>query len=135
MTKQDIAKVLKASRKAAGLETKEVAENLISLGAIRSIKTLYDWESGRSQPDADTFMYLCNLYDVEDVLAAFGYKKPTSSVIPNKDESTLITKYRQLPALMKEDVRDYVDMKCSKAKKAQGKAEEESSATLDNRAG
>ena len=116
MTKQDIAKVLKASRKAAGLETKEVAENLISLGAIRSIKTLYDWESGRSQPDADTFMYLCNLYDVEDVFVPFGYKKPTSNFILTKDESTLTTQYRQLTALMMEDVRDYVDLKCRKAK-------------------
>lgn len=74
MTKSDIAKLLKDSRIKAGFEAKEVAEKLIELGAIKSVKSFYNWESGRTQPDADTFMYLCNLYKIKNVLETFGYR-------------------------------------------------------------
>lgn len=71
MTKQEIAEMLKASRLSAGLEAKEVADRLMAAGVIKSVKSFYNWESGRSQPDADTFMYLCDLYGIKDVLGAF----------------------------------------------------------------
>ncbi len=75
MTKEEIAKTLKEKRIKAGLEAKEVAEKLIELGAIKSIKSFYNWESGRTQPDADTFMYLCSLYKIDSVMETFGYEQ------------------------------------------------------------
>jgi transcriptional regulator with XRE-family HTH domain len=77
LTKDEIAATLKLCRIKAGLEAKDVAEKLISIGAIKSVKSFYNWESGRTQPDADTFMYLCDLYKVKD-FSIFGISKSVS---------------------------------------------------------
>lgn len=74
MTKKEIAQFLKQKRMEKGFEVKEVADRLIEMGVIKSVKSFYNWEIGRTQPDADTFMFLCNLYGVADVMGSFGYK-------------------------------------------------------------
>mgnify|MGYP000848134430 CR=1 FL=1 len=97
MTKEEIASRLKQYRINAGFEAKDVAEKLISANIIKSVKSFYNWESGRTQPDADTFMYLCNLYGVKDIMQAFGFKHTSKeSRELSEAEFSHIQKYRSL---------------------------------------
>lgn len=63
--KSNVANLLKLKRKNSGLSVKTVKEKLSDLGIAVAEKTIYGWESGQRQPDADTFMALCNLYGVK----------------------------------------------------------------------
>ena len=65
-TREPIAKQLKAFRKAAGISAQDAAE---AIGTTEH--TVYAWESGHNQPDAATFLALCNLYHA-DISAFFG---------------------------------------------------------------
>jgi len=67
MTKTEIANILKKCRCDAGLTQKEAATKL-----GRPQQTLASWETGKSQPDANTLFQLCDLYGVS-VDYAFGY--------------------------------------------------------------
>lgn len=89
-TKEEIAKVLKESRQKTGLSGKEVTDRLSQHGINISPKTLYGWESGHSQPNADTLLLLCEIYGFEDIMRAFGYgdtqNRPTETKTPERDE-------------------------------------------------
>lgn len=74
MTRLTIAEVLKNHRKSMRLSATEVTTRLAVYGVDISPKSLYSYESGHRQPDADTLMALCEIYGIKDVLAAFGYK-------------------------------------------------------------
>ena len=63
----DIATVLKTKRKELGLSVKTVLERLNTYGIDISDKTLYGWESGYRQPDADTFLVLCQIYGIDSL--------------------------------------------------------------------
>ena len=65
-------------------------------------KTIYGWESGQAQPDADTLLVLCEIYNIDDILGTFGYSNKKQFHITNH-ERELIEKYRQHPELQ-EDV-------------------------------
>lgn len=65
MDNGNIAELLKRYRKEAGYSVKEAVQKLSEQGLIISDKTMYSWESGHRQPDADTFLALCRLYDVK----------------------------------------------------------------------
>lgn len=69
MTKEEIASILKKIRIESGLTQKEAAEKL-----GRKQQTLASWETGQSQPDANTLFVLCTIYGVT-VDEAFGFKK------------------------------------------------------------
>lgn len=56
--------ILKQKRKENGWSVKEVSEKLKDCGITAAEKTIYGWESGQRQPDADTFMVLCQLYGI-----------------------------------------------------------------------
>ena len=61
-------------------------------------KTIYGWENGRTQPDADTLLRLCCIYEVNDILEGFYYKTPTKTVFKlTPQEKTLIEAYRKHP--------------------------------------
>ncbi|HCA28867.1 MAG TPA: hypothetical protein DEP23_04505 [Ruminococcaceae bacterium] len=99
MTKEEIATTLKLCRINAGFNAKDVAEKLISMGAIKSVKSFYNWESGRTQPDADTFMYLCNLYNVEDIMSTFGHQNSSSKFSDAKrssEDDSLLSDFHKL---------------------------------------
>jgi len=57
MTKKEIGQALKKLRLESGMSRKEVSDI-----TGRSISLIGHWETGYSQPDADTFITLCNLY-------------------------------------------------------------------------
>ena len=72
MTKQEIGQILRVAREAKGFTQKQVAELL-----GRKQQIVGHWETGYSQPDANTLFELCDLYDLS-IDEAFG-KKPVST--------------------------------------------------------
>lgn len=99
MTKQEIGKILREAREAKGLSRKYVAEAL-----ERNEKIVGHWETGYSQPDANTLFELCDLYDLS-IDEAFGKKKPTineadGDVRPISDDSAIV---------LRKQLHDYVD--------------------------
>lgn len=110
MKNRNIAEVLKQYRKLNKLSVADVSERLSSNSHFVAEKTIYGWESGQSQPDADTLMNLCGIYGINDVLPAFGYddsKKPSLHL--TEFEEQLILKYRRNPE-MQEAVKKLLDM-------------------------
>ena len=72
MSRETIAKVLKDKRKAAQLTVEKVTEQLKQQFQIEiSSKSIYSYESGHRQPDADTLMALCDIYGISDVMETF----------------------------------------------------------------
>lgn len=59
-----IGELLREYRKSSGLSVKETIQKLSERGINISDKTLYSWESGHRQPDADAFVTLCLVYGV-----------------------------------------------------------------------
>lgn len=59
MTKQEIGQILKSAREAKGLTQKQVAD---TIGRRQQI--VGHWETGYSQPDANTLFELCDLYGI-----------------------------------------------------------------------
>ncbi len=94
MTKEQIANVLKSIRQNSGLTQKEAAERI-----GRKQQTLASWETGQSQPDADTLFTLCMLYGTT-VDTAFGFDKE----VVDQQEQTLLKKYRALDERGKSNV-------------------------------
>lgn len=100
MKNEMIAKVLKEYRKNNNLSVRQVAEILENKSMSVAEKTIYGWESGQAQPDADTLLVLCEIYNIDDILGTFGYSNTKSFHITNH-EKELIEKYRKHPELQK----------------------------------
>ncbi len=114
LSKSEIANKLKQLREKNGLSVKEVIQKLSSNGIKISLKTLYAWESGRNQPDADTFMVLCDIYEVKNVMDTFGYKKcpsPAASIPPEfpNEEKRLLLHFRSLNSEGRQKLLSYSD--------------------------
>ena len=62
-----IGELLRKYRKSSGFSVKETIQKLNERGIEISDKTLYSWESGHRQPDADTFVTLCLVYGVTSI--------------------------------------------------------------------
>lgn len=113
MKNSRIATVLKYYRKKNNLSVEEVVQYLsVHLGKQYSQKTVYGWESGISQPGADVFLYLCKLYEIEDVLLEFGWneakKKPEIQL--TEEEEELVWAYRANQPMQKV-VKKILDIK------------------------
>lgn len=63
----NVAATLKAKRKELNMSVKSVLDALHVNGIEVSDKTIYGWESGHRQPDADTFVVLCQIYGIESL--------------------------------------------------------------------
>lgn len=83
MSEIEFCEMLKKVRKKSKKTVQETSNYLKSLGYKAEKQTIYGWERGVSQPNPDVFLEMCVFYDVEDVLAAFGYKK--SSLLKSED--------------------------------------------------
>ncbi len=88
MTKEEIGAVLKGLRADSGKTQKEVAE---ILGRTQQI--IGHWETGYSQPDANTLFRLCEIYGTT-VDEAFGFKK--EKLLVTKKDIDLLRKYHEL---------------------------------------
>ena len=60
-----IANIIKTRRKELNMSVRDVITRLQAFDINISEKTLYGWENGHRQPDADTFIVLCNIYGIE----------------------------------------------------------------------
>lgn len=124
---------LKQLRVSAGYTQQQVA----SLLMLKNKSTLASWESGKSEPDALTFLILCDLYGVPastELSQAFGIsdavkdfypllREELDSQIEEKDRSMLeideypiITKYRCLNDSGKEYIDSQLDFAFSQEK-------------------
>lgn len=99
MKNKNIAKVLKEYRKKHQLSVHDVALQLSRKSSPVAEKTIYGWESGQSQPDADTLLVLCDIYQINDILETFGYKK-TPPLNITSFERDLIIKLRNNPQML-----------------------------------
>lgn len=91
--KKDFAETLKEMRIRAGYSQKDVYERF----DIRQ-STFSAWETGRAEPSADMLLKLCKLYNVNDILGAFGFDgyNEDGSIQLNISEIDIIEKYREL---------------------------------------
>lgn len=119
MTKEEIGSVLKGLRIDNGKTQKEVAE---ILGRTQQI--IGHWETGYSQPDANTLFKLCEIYGTT-VDEAFGFKK--EKLLVTKKDIEILRKYHDLDPHGREMV-DFTLEKEYERSKALGEQKEE----LDN---
>lgn len=93
--KKDFAETLKKMRIKAGYSQKEVYE----MFNIRQ-STFSAWETGRAEPSADMLLKLCKLYNVNDILGAFGFDgyNEDGSIQLNLKEIDMVEKYRFISA-------------------------------------
>lgn len=98
MKNENIARVLKEYRKRNNYTVNDVAIFLENHSVPVAAKTIYGWESGQAQPDADTLMILCEIYNIDNVLETFGYSDGSNFHVTNF-EKKLITSYRNHPEM------------------------------------
>lgn len=110
MRNEQIGTVLKAYRKANNLKVHELG---IILREHYNIdvqdKTIYGWESNQAHPTSDTFLVLCEFYQIEDVPAAFSKGNLPPQARLTKEERRLIRAYRKHPDMQKA-VRQLLEM-------------------------
>lgn len=102
MRNPNIARILRYYKKLYNLSVKDVRNYLYSKDIDVAIKTIYGWESGNTQPSADTLMTLCAFYRIENILETFGYSENTEIDIPimlSEEEKVIIESYRRMPAM------------------------------------
>lgn len=93
MKNRKIAEVLKAYRKMNNLSVRDVTELLEEKSLKVAEKTVYGWESSATQPDADTLLLLCDIYNIDNILGTFGYTDE-EPINLTKHEHHLIEQYR-----------------------------------------
>lgn len=102
--KYHISQVLKKCRIENHLSLNDVISYL-SNNNIQKIQssTLYSWENGQSLPNIDTFLNLCKLYHIQDILYTFSYDNAqTEQHLLNSlsyHEQKMILSYRSNPLM------------------------------------
>jgi len=89
--KLSIARKLRSLREEHGLTQADLGRVL-----GRAYTTIASWESGKGQPDADTFLRLMAYYRVENVVGEFGYDDASTSL--SRRERSLVEDFRSLDA-------------------------------------
>lgn len=111
MTKEEIGEILKKLRIKCGMTQKEVAEKI-----GRNQPIIGHWETGYSQPDANTLFTLCDIYGTT-VDEAFGFIRKNINV--SSVEYEHIKKYRLIADQDPDGkvlVDSTIDYLCSKIK-------------------
>lgn len=106
MKNPNIARALRYYRKLNNLSVDEVSDYLNAQNIPAKSKTIYGWENGNSQPNADTLMTLCRYYHIENILETFGYtvttpQKSDAAAILTKEERMLLNAYHAHPDMKK----------------------------------
>ena len=97
MNRNNMGAWLKHYRKEAKLSVKEVVEIFARDYDIRyTDKAVYGWESGQNQPPADTFLILCKMYNITNIIESIGYvtSKKQEPLLLTDQEEQIILKYR-----------------------------------------
>lgn len=98
LTEENIAFLLRDERDRKGYSVEQVTEKLRERGISISTKALYGYENKVGKPKLSTFLALCDIYGITDILAALGfnYSVPVSrSDDLTPDERELIELYRR----------------------------------------
>ena len=98
-----IAEELKSYGKMNNVIAREITELLEEKSLKVAEKTVYGWESSATQPDADTLLLLCDIYNIDNSLGTFGYTDE-EPINLTKHEHHLIEQYRKHP-----EIQDAVD--------------------------
>lgn len=106
MTREEIGRIIRESRMMAGLTQTQVAERL-----ERPQQTIASWESGKSQPDANTLFELFRVLG-RSVDEAFGFTKEPFDI--TRSERVLIEKYRILDPHGKNSVDGLLEAECTR---------------------
>lgn len=102
MRNEQIGKVLKAYRKANNLKVHDLCIILRERYDLDiKDKTIYGWESNQAHPTSDTFLVLCEFYQIEDVPAAFSKVELPPQARLTKEERRLIKAYRKHPEMQR----------------------------------
>lgn len=98
--------MLKKGRSKSGYTQAQVAEMLGIKG-----NTLSGYETGASEPDIDTYLQLCKIYDLDyvSILEKAYNLKPMDEIALSIDEQDHIKKYRSLDPLDKKAVDGLLD--------------------------
>lgn len=107
MTKEEIGTLLKEARISSGKTQKEVAK---IIGRTQQI--IGHWETGYSQPDANTLFTLCDIYGTT-VDEVFGFK---SKITISKENFDLLKKYNTLDQYGKESVHIILERETERVK-------------------
>lgn len=99
MRNEYIPKALKEYRKKNHFTVKDVSLLLHNRSIEVAPKTIYGWESGQANPSADMLLTLCELYNISDILSAFGYSDSEEEIHLSASESALIKSYRKHPEM------------------------------------
>lgn len=110
MTKEEIGKIIRESRLAADLTQLQVAKKL-----NRPQQTVANWESGKSQPDANTLFELFSVLG-RSVDEAFGYNAETPPI--SGEALKLARDYERLDQQGKDAVRAAADSELDRVKYA-----------------
>ncbi|MDY5774743.1 MAG: helix-turn-helix transcriptional regulator [Lachnospiraceae bacterium] len=110
MKNPNIAKVLKEYRKLNHYSVEDVVIKLKDHNLPFAVKTVYGWESGQTQPDADTLLVLCKIYKIDNILETFGYEVSSSPFYLSEEERCLVERYRMNP-LMQPAIKKILDMR------------------------
>lgn len=113
MTKEEIGRILQNLRKQAGLTQKQVGEML-----GRKQQVIGHWETGYSQPDADTLFELCRIYGVS-VNKAFGF--PEFDPVLDSFHKQLIEAYDAANEITQQNVCLLLGIQPISAQKTPGK--------------
>ena len=95
MKNPNISKVLKTYRKLNNYTVNDVVIKLKDNHLPVAVKTVYGWESGQTQPDADTLLVLCKIYKIDNILETFGYTYAEEDLRLSEEERLLIQNYRK----------------------------------------
>lgn len=93
---EHIPKVLKEYRKKNHFSVNDVSLMLQERSLNVAPKTIYGWESGQANPNADMLLTLCEMYNITDILSVFGYTEEDSFQITSA-ERVLLEAYRKHP--------------------------------------
>lgn len=94
MKNPNISKVLKTYRKLNHYSVNDLVLKLEDNNLPVAPKTVYGWESGQTQPDADTLLVLCKIYKIDNILTTFGYEQSPDDLLLSEEERNLVLQYR-----------------------------------------
>ena len=94
MKNAKISEVLKNYRKLNKLSVRDVSGILKEKSLNVAEKTIYGWESGQTQPNADTLLMLCEIYNIENILGT-----DEEPINLTSHEVKLIKQYRNHPEI------------------------------------
>ena len=103
-----VSSLIKSKRKELDYSVKDVVSKLSKRGIDVSEKTVYGWESGHRQPDADTFLILCDIYHITNLSDEISSSEENEIISTNEQE--VIKKYRALDEHGKMLVNNVLDL-------------------------